>query len=161
MANYEQKYNKLVDAIKVLQETNPSDEGIQSWVHDNVPELAESEDERMRENLYKCLRYYVPEDIAEEYIAWLEKQGGQKQTWEPNAAQLIVIKDLIEDKNTSKVNKVILRGMLEEFKQFTSSQSSQFSSGNLLDSDKVIEWLKETLHASVDVIANFKKDFGV
>lgn len=39
------------------------------------PELKESEGEKMRKNLYKCLRYYVPNDIAEEYIAWLEKQG--------------------------------------------------------------------------------------
>lgn len=38
------------------------------------PELKESEDERMRKNLYKCLRYYVPNDIAEEYIEWLETQ---------------------------------------------------------------------------------------
>ena len=37
------------------------------------PELQEDRDKRMRENLYKCLRYYVPNDIAEEYIKWLEK----------------------------------------------------------------------------------------
>lgn len=36
------------------------------------------------------------------------KQGEQKQTWKPSAAQLIVIKDLIEDKNTLNVSKVIL-----------------------------------------------------
>lgn len=51
-------------------------------------------------------------------IDYLEKQGEQKQTWEPSAAQLIVIKALIEDKNTSNVSKVILRGMFDEFKQY-------------------------------------------
>ena len=43
--NYEKKYNELVNAIKILKETNPSDEGIHNWVNDNVPELAESENE--------------------------------------------------------------------------------------------------------------------
>ena len=43
MIDYEKKYKNLVEAVKVLQETNPSDEGIQNWVKDNVPELTESE----------------------------------------------------------------------------------------------------------------------
>ena len=49
--DYEKKYNKLVEAIKVLQETNPSDEGIQNWVNDNVPELSESEGEKIRKEI--------------------------------------------------------------------------------------------------------------
>lgn len=51
----------------------------------------------------------------------LEKQGEQKQSWKPSIAQKIVIKELIEDKNTSNVHKTILRGMLDEFKQFTNN----------------------------------------
>lgn len=51
----------------------------------------------------------------------LEKQSKQKQTWKPSIAQKIVIKELIEDKNTSNVHRVILRGMLDEFKQFTNN----------------------------------------
>ena len=139
------------------------------------PELKENEEERMLEMAIKavhapeaqsCIKSWGinPDDV----IAWLEKQGEQKQTWEPNAAQLIVIKDLIEDKNTSKVNKVILRGMLEEFKQFTNSQSSQFSSVHLLDSDKVIEWLECKAFQSwaieiniKQIVDKFKKDFGL
>ena len=39
MENYEKKYKSLVKAVKTLKETNPSDEGIQNWVKDNVPEL--------------------------------------------------------------------------------------------------------------------------
>lgn len=78
--DYEQKYNKLVNAIKVLQETNPSDEGIQNWVNDNVPELRESEDERIRKYLIYCVNRTIPEsddfnEISKEQIlAWLEKQ---------------------------------------------------------------------------------------
>lgn len=54
----------------------------------------------------------VPEKI-DNIKSWLKSLRPQKQ-WKPSEAQLIVIKDLIEDKSTSKVNKVILRGMLRE-----------------------------------------------
>ena len=84
MENYEQKYNKLVNAIKVLQETNPSDEGIQSWVNDNVPELAEPEDEKVRKWLYNYFRslfstWIHPDITCGEILDWLEKQVEQKQ----------------------------------------------------------------------------------
>ena len=45
--DYEKKYKALVEAVKILKEANPSDEGIQNWVNDNVPELQESEDEKL------------------------------------------------------------------------------------------------------------------
>ena len=87
MENYEQKYNKLVEAIKVLQKTNPSDEGIQNWVNDNVPELAESEDDKVRKEIIAILQYKYekfPNDPkycnAPQWIAWLEKQD-QKPAW--------------------------------------------------------------------------------
>ena len=44
--DYEKRYKDLVEAVKMLKEANPSDEGLQNWVNDNVPELKESEDEQ-------------------------------------------------------------------------------------------------------------------
>ena len=82
--DYEKKYNKLVEAIKVLQETNPSDEGIQNWVNDNVPELKESEDEKIRRELISCVNNdgwkftKLTKEEKESWIAWLEKQSEQK-----------------------------------------------------------------------------------
>ena len=84
--DYKDKYNKLVNAIKVLQETNQSDEGIQNWVNDNVPELRESEDERIRKYLIYCVNRTIPEsddfnEISKEQIlAWLEKQDQVKKS---------------------------------------------------------------------------------
>ena len=66
----------------------------------------------------------------------LEKQGEQNQIWKPSAAQLIVIKDLIEDKNTSKVHKTILQGMLDEFKQFTNNCKRETDNYEIEDSSK-------------------------
>lgn len=130
------------------------------------PELKENEDECVKDDIKDVIQAaIIPEESKREMLDWLEKQAEQKQTWEPDAAQLIVIKSLIEDKNTSKVNKVILRGMLDEFKQFTNSQSSQFSDGNLLDPNKVIEWLKTKVYDDstygMAMIEKFKKDFGL
>ena len=80
--DYEKKYRDLVEAVKKLQEANPSDEGIQNWVNDNVPELAESEDERTRKDII----HFVQSRLAgfpecERFVAWLEKQGEQKPKW--------------------------------------------------------------------------------
>ena len=84
--DYKEKYNKLVNAIKVLQETNPSDKGIQNWVNDNVPELKESEDERARKRLIAMCQHYIEcysfdqfnLDGYKEALAWLEKQREKK-----------------------------------------------------------------------------------
>jgi len=80
--DYEKRYEKLVDAVKVLRDNNPSDEGIQNWVNDNVPELKESEGEKIRKWLIAQLE--LKSDINNQRdlelmilkaIAWLEKQG--------------------------------------------------------------------------------------
>lgn len=101
--DYEEKYNKLVEAVKVLQETNLSDEGIQNWVNDNVPELAESEDEKIRQWLIKYFNKadfngmleYVNGIKAEDILAWLEKQKKEENkncweldNWRPSGKQM-------------------------------------------------------------------------
>ncbi len=81
--DYEKKYEKLVDAVKVLRDNNPSDEGIQNWVSDNVPELGESEDARTRKGLTDFLKRKFENScsptpskkVLTGWIAWLEKQG--------------------------------------------------------------------------------------
>lgn len=79
--NYEKKYRDLVEAVKELQEANPSDEGIQKLVEDNVPELKESEDERIRKHLIGVVELYygnTDEQEKKDCLAWLEKKCEQK-----------------------------------------------------------------------------------
>lgn len=82
--NYEEKYRKLVDAIKEMRDVNPSDEGLQNWISDNVPELAESEDERIRKVLLEMFSNAGKNDWRgipnEKVIAWLEKLGESDET---------------------------------------------------------------------------------
>jgi len=74
--DYEKKYRDLVEAVKELQEANPSDEGIQKWVEDNVLELAESKDERIRKALIRFHKSTIDIDgiKGENILTWLEKQ---------------------------------------------------------------------------------------
>ena len=51
--DYKKKYLNALEAVRKMQETNPHDEGLQNWVNDNFPELAESEDERIRKELIR------------------------------------------------------------------------------------------------------------
>ena len=91
MDYYEKRYKDLIEAVKKLQETNPSDEGIQNWVNDNVPELKESEDERIRKALKEYfINSFQNNGVAailgvhiKDILAWLEKQGEQKPAWKP------------------------------------------------------------------------------
>lgn len=78
--DYEKRYNELLNAVKKLQEVNPSDEGLQNWINENVPELAENEDEKMRKKIIAALHRdeYMTEEEIDECVAWLEKQGEKK-----------------------------------------------------------------------------------
>ena len=80
--DYKEKYNKLVEAIKVLQETNSSDEGIQNWVNDNVPELRKSEDEKISKLCKELIESAFMNELCNKEerdtcIAWLEKQKSE------------------------------------------------------------------------------------
>jgi hypothetical protein len=98
--DYKKKYEKLVDAVKVLRDNNPSDEGIQNWVNDNVPELKESEDERIKkailEGLIDCrdapdLGWSNFGGIEiDDCIAWLEKQC-KETSWKPSKEEMDVL----------------------------------------------------------------------
>lgn len=85
--NYRKRYNKLIEAIKVLQNTNTSNEAVQNWVYDNVPELREGEDydNRIIEALKEGFKYHqlfnptfggIP---CREIINWLERQDEVKK----------------------------------------------------------------------------------
>ena len=101
--DYKEKYNKLVEAVKVLQKTNPSDEGIQNWVNDNVPELKEIEDERIRKAMINIFATHKDYEVyfgvsVEDIRVWLERQGEQKPietTWKPSEEQMKILDEIL------------------------------------------------------------------
>ena len=79
--NYEQKYKEALERAKKLQETCDNT-AVVGWCEYILPELKESEDERIRKELiehikanksadYVLFKRFSPDDV----IAWLEKQG--------------------------------------------------------------------------------------
>lgn len=99
---YKEKYNKLVEAVKQLQKANPSDEGIQNWVNDNVPELRESEDERIRKSLINVFATHKDYEIffgasVKDILAWLEKQGESKNIDSDDLGTLEIWEDAIRE----------------------------------------------------------------
>ena len=90
---------EILEAVRVLQEANPHDEGIQNWVRNYFPELKESEDKQSKkwilEYLYDGLRK-SDEQFKGQFkvaIAWLEKQDAKEKFIEK---ELVCIKDYRE-----------------------------------------------------------------
>ena len=130
--NYEKRYNELIEAIKVMRDVNPSDEGLQNWVHDNVPELTESEDERIRKVLVEFFKSYKEQSTCgaetfngistDNILTWLEKQGGQNQ-WNPSNEQINALEHFVRSMGESGYvspydnDTKLIYSLLEQLKQ--------------------------------------------
>ena len=76
----EQKYKNALEKVKELLDSAKNQGHIIVRVEDienAFPELKESEDERIRKEFCKDIRTFIPNEKANKYIAWLEKQGEQ------------------------------------------------------------------------------------
>ena len=88
----EEKYKKLIRAIKVLRDLKPHDECLENWIKENAPEIAEQEDERIRERLIEFFkdwgktRSHCWSISISDILAWLEKQDPKKHQEELDAA---------------------------------------------------------------------------
>ena len=87
----EEKYKKLIRAIKILREIKPRDESLEKWIKDYVPDLAETDDERIRKSLIYLVHLYGGEfgkidanTSVEEILSWLEKRGEPSIKWNKN-----------------------------------------------------------------------------
>jgi hypothetical protein len=124
--DYEKRCNELIDAIKELMEANPHDEGLQNWVRDNVPELAESEDEKIRKALLELFSNVDKKDWRgipnEKIVDWLERQGGQKQ-WKPSNEQIDALEHFVRSMGESGYaspydnDTKLIYSLLEQLKQ--------------------------------------------
>jgi len=79
--DYEKKYKEALELARVA-----AFNGHQSLMEGIFPELAESEDEKVRKEIISYLKLRketspsIPAAIGS-WIAWLEKQGEQKPAW--------------------------------------------------------------------------------
>ena len=86
--DYEKKYKDALEKARKLC-AYPTIQPFVSDLKDLFPELAESEDEKIRKELIEYIKNWkkaycsdsVKQDILDNFIAWLEKQGEQKPEW--------------------------------------------------------------------------------
>jgi hypothetical protein len=79
--DYEKKYKEALERAKDFH--SRLNEQLKKEMENIFPELKESDDERIRENIIATIHLYYGEpleDEAKEMIAWLEKQG-EKSAW--------------------------------------------------------------------------------
>ena len=107
----EEKYKKLIRAIKILREIKPRDESLEKWIKDYVPDLAETDDERIRKELIDIVAKspitFAFED-KNKVLSWLEKQGEQKPPMQNGIIINGVEYELIEDREDDECERCAL-----------------------------------------------------
>lgn len=97
--DYEKEYRELVAKLKnAYYDEAENDERFCCVMKNIMPEIAESEDEKIRKELVRIVDGYFSDKTSQQrkaYIAWLEKQGEKK-----NAHRKHVGMDLVEEKMT-------------------------------------------------------------
>lgn len=111
-------YDEILVKAMELKEANPSDEGIQRWLYDTFPNLAESEDERIRKIITLCLEECVHSDIIRDYekdnaIDWLKSLNG-RYTWKPSDEQMKIL-FIYADQNNS--HGTVLTSLYQELRK--------------------------------------------
>ena len=86
MDTYEKRYKEALERARTIVENKDASSVWKDWLRNTFPELAESEDERIRKVLLNdfknsCSEYYCEGVNRDMIIAWLEKQGEQKPAW--------------------------------------------------------------------------------
>ena len=115
----EEKYKKLIRAIKILREIKPRDESLEKWIKDYVPDLAETDDERIRKSLIHFVKIKGEEfgfidanTSVEETLAWLEKQGSPKSAPMQNGIIINGVEyELIKDDEADECDRCALKDL--------------------------------------------------
>ena len=73
--DYEQKYNEALEMAREAFYSTETPHVAKAWLLTMFPTIAESKDEQIRKEFCKDIRTFIPNEKANKYIAWLEKQG--------------------------------------------------------------------------------------
>lgn len=83
--DYKKKFEDFLDKMQGLLDSAKKQGHIIVRVEDienTFPELKESEDEKIRKGIIRCVKGNMPDnDSRKKYIAWLEKQYQKETTW--------------------------------------------------------------------------------
>lgn len=107
----EEKYKKLIRAIKVLRDLKPYDECLENWIKENAPEIAESEDERIIDNLASELKNLLVRGLIKDET-YVKYGNFLKSLKKPKMQNGIIINgveyELIEDREDDECERCAL-----------------------------------------------------
>ena len=107
----EEKYKKLIRAIKVLRELKPHDECLENWIKENAPEIADSEDERIIDNLASELKNLLVRGLIkdETYVKYGNFLKSLKKSKMQNGIIINGVEyELIEDRDDDECERCAL-----------------------------------------------------
>ena len=78
--DYEKKYKEALKRAKAIIEVASNQDEAISFVNTIFPELRESEGEKIRKEIISVLKNANYKGVYDKHLAWLEKQGEQKET---------------------------------------------------------------------------------
>ena len=107
----EEKYKKLIRAIKVLRDMKPHDECLENWIKENAPEIAESEDERIIDNLASELKNLLVRGLIkdETYVKYGNFLKSLKKSKMQNGIIINGVEyELIEDRDDDECERCAL-----------------------------------------------------
>lgn len=105
-----QRYDEAIRKAKItLDCCDSASITTKNTVYDIFPELKESEDERIRKELYDFvyITTFRPKELKkkERFLNWLEKQGEQKPTWrEEDEGYMSDVIAFLEDARSCRQN---------------------------------------------------------
>ena len=107
----EEKYKKLIRAIKVLRALKPHDECLENWIKENAPEIADSEDERIIDNLASELKNLLVRGLIkdETYVKYGNFLKSLKKSKMQNGIIINGVEyELIEDRDDDECERCAL-----------------------------------------------------
>ena len=144
MENYEKKYKELESKIKKAYLYAQTD-STKAVLEDILPELAMSEDNRIRKKLCKAIWTFIPHEEAQKYIAWLEKQESVeeivercKDSWYNEGKIAGMAEGLTDDEKYQQG----WHDALEKQGEQNSAWNNGYSNGYIHAVEKAVEWLE-------------------
>lgn len=110
--DYKEKYEMALEGIQEILSSGQDSikmSTLQLRLQGIFPELAESEDERIRKEIVRFIQMEVEDEIVgNKWLAWLGKKAEQKPAWKSSGEQMI--EDII-DAELDDVVKCLINGM--------------------------------------------------
>ena len=108
-------YDEAIRKAKItLDCCNSASITTKNTIYNIFPELAESEDERIRKEIISALNFANHKDVYDKHLDWL-KSLKERNTWKPSYEQIIALRWVLNNIPYNK-HKEEISGLLDQIK---------------------------------------------